>query len=34
MAKINGTVMLIGEGANTVLHTKSATLNVEQYLPD
>lgn len=34
MAKINGTVMLVVEGTNTVLHTKSATLNLEQDLPD
>lgn len=34
MAKVNGTVMLIAEGSNTVLWTKTATLNLEQDLPD
>jgi len=34
MAKVNGTVMLIQSGADTLLWTKSCTLNVEQDLPD
>lgn len=34
MAKINGTVMLIQSGSDTLLWTKSCTLNIEQDLPD
>ena len=34
MAKINGTVMLIQSGSDTLLWTKSCTLNLEQDLPD
>jgi predicted secreted protein len=34
MAKVNGTVMLIQSGTDTLLWTKSCTLNVEVDLPD
>lgn len=34
MAKVNGTVMTIYNGADLVLWTRNCTLNVEQDLPD
>lgn len=34
MAKVNGTTMLIQSGSDTLLWTKSCTLNIEQDLPD